>query len=213
MNVSRQCLRQQAPECQERNGWWIKADFDRRDDGLHCYCKSCRRLMARLWKKAHRTEMTAYLNEWKARHPGRTQELRRNWYSNNRNREKAKTAAWKRANPVLHRGYQRLRVAAVKGHWLRDSEWAEVIQAYGCKCLRCGSPEHITVDHIIPLKKGGTDTKENVQPLCLRCNCWKKIQIIDYRPDMGLRWLRLIVTRHFRDVITPRLLFNFTLLP
>lgn len=120
------------------------------------------------------------------------QVLRRNHYIGHREAEKAKTAAWKRANPILHRGHQRLRAAAKKGRWLRDCEWNEVIHAYGHKCLRCGSPERITVDHIIPLKKGGTDTKENVQPLCLSCNCWKGVQILDFRPDQGLRWSSLI---------------------
>ncbi len=41
------------------------------------------------------------------------------------------------------------------------------------KCLCCGSTENLTLDHIIPLSKGGTDNRYNLQTLCKKCN-WKK---------------------------------------
>lgn len=61
-------------------------------------------------------------------------------------------------------------------------EWQEVLTKYGNKCLCCGSTEKITLDHIIPLSKGGTNTIENLQPLCSRCNRKKWKDIIDFRP-------------------------------
>lgn len=44
-----------------------------------------------------------------------------------------------------------------------------------CPCCggAWGSREHISLDHMIPLSKGGPNTGENVQPLCQRCNLWK----------------------------------------
>ena len=38
------------------------------------------------------------------------------------------------------------------------------------KCLKCGSVDELTVDHIIPLSKGGTNIPENLQTLCISCN-------------------------------------------
>jgi 5-methylcytosine-specific restriction endonuclease McrA len=45
----------------------------------------------------------------------------------------------------------------------------DVAKLHGIKCLQCGimSP-FITLDHIIPRSKGGTDRIENLQILCLR---------------------------------------------
>jgi hypothetical protein len=52
---------------------------------------------------------------------------------------------------------------------------------YGKKCLCCGSEKNISLDHIIPIKKGGKNTLDNLQPLCKSCNSKKGIKIIDYR--------------------------------
>jgi 5-methylcytosine-specific restriction endonuclease McrA len=38
------------------------------------------------------------------------------------------------------------------------------------KCLVCGTLENLTVDHIIPRSKGGTNHIENLQTLCNDCN-------------------------------------------
>jgi len=49
-----------------------------------------------------------------------------------------------------------------------------------CPC--CASPwgarDTVSLDHIIPLARGGPNTGENVQPLCLACNLWKSSYII-----------------------------------
>lgn len=41
------------------------------------------------------------------------------------------------------------------------------------KCRFCYSTEDLTVDHIIPKSKGGTDDPKNLQCLCKRCNTMK----------------------------------------
>lgn len=49
----------------------------------------------------------------------------------------------------------------------------------GC-CLRCGSTDDLTIDHIWPLSKGGTDAKGNLQTLCGACNEAKADRSISY---------------------------------
>jgi len=44
-------------------------------------------------------------------------------------------------------------------------------------CARCGTTDGLTVDHIHPVSKGGTDDRANLQPMCLPCNMSKSNRI------------------------------------
>lgn len=48
-------------------------------------------------------------------------------------------------------------------------------------CLVCKTTENLTVDHIVPVSKGGTNIYENLQTLCGEHNLEKGSNIIDYR--------------------------------
>jgi 5-methylcytosine-specific restriction endonuclease McrA len=55
-------------------------------------------------------------------------------------------------------------------------EWNELKKKYGYRCPKCGKKEpdiKLTVDHIIPISKGGNSFISNIQPLCGICNCKK----------------------------------------
>jgi len=45
------------------------------------------------------------------------------------------------------------------------------------KCVRCGSPEKLEFDHIIPVAKGGANTERNIHILCEHCNREKGAKI------------------------------------
>jgi 5-methylcytosine-specific restriction endonuclease McrA len=47
---------------------------------------------------------------------------------------------------------------------------------FGWHCQICGkelTKDTVTIDHIVPISKGGTNAIENLQPLCERCNSKK----------------------------------------
>ena len=43
-------------------------------------------------------------------------------------------------------------------------------EKFGWKCIKCGSIENVSIDHIIPILKGGKDELFTLQPLCKSCN-------------------------------------------
>lgn len=65
-----------------------------------------------------------------------------------------------------------------------SSEWTALCHWFGDTCLACGSPNNLTIDHVVPLVCGGSNWITNLQPLCVSCNCSKQDKTIDYRdPD------------------------------
>lgn len=61
------------------------------------------------------------------------------------------------------------------------NEWIKKCNLLGNKCQMCGKSSDIvklTIDHILPISKGGTNILENLQPLCLSCNSKKGSKII-----------------------------------
>lgn len=49
--------------------------------------------------------------------------------------------------------------------------WRQKIkEEWEYKCAYCGSEENLTIDHIVPQSKGGTDFTKNVVCCCHSCN-------------------------------------------
>ena len=68
-----------------------------------------------------------------------------------------------------------------EGEHFTPEEWLALVEFYGGRCLRCGSREQITVDHVVPLSLGGSNAISNIQPLCEACNGLKGATVADYR--------------------------------
>ena len=63
-----------------------------------------------------------------------------------------------------------------KARELRHSQWWKRRCATGV-CHYCGRkfpPRELTMDHLVPLVRGGRSTKGNLVPACKECNTTKK---------------------------------------
>ncbi len=71
---------------------------------------------------------------------------------------------------------KRFRKEKAKGRKLRQSQWWKEKIAKGI-CHYCGGkfePASLTMDHIVPIARGGRSGTGNVVPSCKKCNTTKK---------------------------------------
>jgi 5-methylcytosine-specific restriction endonuclease McrA len=73
-------------------------------------------------------------------------------------------------------GEEDIRRERSKARELRHSQWWKRRLAKGV-CHYCQTPtppRELTMDHIVPIARGGKTTKGNVAPCCKACNARKK---------------------------------------
>ena len=116
-------------------------------------------------------------DEWRTRDPAVVSRAMAKYYRNHKDRIKAVTKAWQQRNPDKLREYAHLRRARMfgaPGDGVSDKQWnAILLEANGC-CAYCGKQvEKLTLDHAIPLSRGGAHDVSNVVPACKPCNTSK----------------------------------------
>lgn len=65
-----------------------------------------------------------------------------------------------------------------KQRLLKKTSWWSNIVATGI-CYYCKNkfaPKDLTMDHIVPIARGGKSTKSNIVPSCKKCNTEKKLK-------------------------------------
>lgn len=71
-------------------------------------------------------------------------------------------------NEVRTRDYQ-----SVKAEFESMRRNTDLVKRFkGKPCVLCGKPSN-TIDHIIPISRGGTNALDNLQPMCVSCNSKK----------------------------------------
>ncbi len=74
---------------------------------------------------------------------------------------------------------EELRREKYRAREIRASQWWKRRCAKGV-CHYCGrrfSPHQLTMDHVVPLSRGGKSVKGNVVPCCKECNTAKKTML------------------------------------
>ena len=69
-----------------------------------------------------------------------------------------------------------IRAERRKARVLRNSQWWKNKRSRGI-CAHCGrkfAASELTMDHVVPIVRGGKSTKGNVVPSCKACNSAKK---------------------------------------
>lgn len=105
-----------------------------------------------------------------------------NWQKEDRNNNPEKYADKKRAyqiaNPEkLSEQYHRRR-ARKNQNGVFVVSTKEIKRIYASPCIYCGSTAGITLEHIIPISRGGRHSIGNLAPACSPCNTSKHNKLI-----------------------------------
>jgi hypothetical protein len=126
--------------------------------------------------------------EYRAAHPEIIAAKLKRWYKNNKERYeiyRKKYHNTSKGKKQILFGMQRRRILENKSKFtLTYEQWEKILASQKNRCSACGKTFNKklkpTKDHIVPLSKGGGYTFENIQALCLSCNC-KKATKLDQR--------------------------------
>jgi 5-methylcytosine-specific restriction endonuclease McrA len=80
---------------------------------------------------------------------------------------------------IINVSEQDIKKEKEKARLLRKKRWWKELIAKG-ECYYCKkkiSPKELTMDHIVPLIRGGKSTKGNIVPCCKECNNKKRYML------------------------------------
>ena len=86
-------------------------------------------------------------------------------------------------------------------HFLARAGYFKAVADAAGSCVRCGGDDHLTVDHILEVSRGGTHELENLQVLCRDCHD-RKHRGQDYRPIGGAEEYVLRLRKKLRLSLT-----------
>ena len=166
----------------------LPADFSldrggRRWDGRFPQCKTCCDARYKLWAVKNREHRRVYHRGWRAKNAEHVRECKRRRYAANPS-VRLRNEEWFKAHPEVRKAVKQNRRARERGggEKITGEQFRALSERFGNKCLCCGATDvRLTADHVTPLSRGGTNTIDNIQPLCSRCNKVKHTRVVDYR--------------------------------
>jgi hypothetical protein len=78
---------------------------------------------------------------------------------------------------VEHDFYRLGRPRGKRGHIGRALR-LKIYERDGYRCVTCGSSDRLSLDHIKPVKLGGSDAEANLQTMCRSCNSRKGARVV-----------------------------------
>lgn len=160
------------------------------NDNLRAACKKCisthyyygdthavRLARAKAQRDADKEKSREYARQWRAKFPDKVKEGQKRHYQENKEKEREDSKRYRAAHPEKYKEYRRQRRArlAEVECTLTVAQWEEVQMRYKYQCAYCGkSKVNLTMDHVVPISKGGSHTADNIVPACKTCNSSKQ---------------------------------------
>lgn len=162
-------------------------------DGLNSWCKTCfkKQVSKRYFENPEPAKQVS--RQWRIDNPEKTKQNNKSWRINNAEYKAAKDLDWRKnnrekylensrtwaSNNRLRRRENELRRRARKyNNGVYKVTIKELRKLRDQNCLYCGQQAKITIDHILPIARGGAHSIGNLAPACQPCNSSKGAKTI-----------------------------------
>lgn len=136
------------------------------------------------WYEANKEHVAQMGKQRRLNDPEKDRKRSQKYYEAHKDDYTRRSVEWAKANPDKIKA-KNARRRERQGKW-RTKEIAEffrIVRERYPFCLRCGTDQNLTIDHIMPITLGGDNSLDNLQVLCKLCNSSKCAKYIDYRPS------------------------------
>jgi len=163
-------------------------------DGRLSYCTACKSAAAKARKQAnpdkYSSKQAEYDRRYIERHPDRVRDVKRKWHQENSEKARETAAKWRDKNRNRVRLYIRMANARRRANGGRNSIHLvdEIMKAQRGMCVACkiSLKNGYHIDHVMPIKLGGSNERTNLQLLCPTCNLQKKARHpVDFMQSRG----------------------------
>lgn len=142
------------------------------------WCRTCVADNHRRWRAANVEKARERSRRWRQANIERKKELDRCWREANPDRKKELTRRWRQSNPhkvAAQKSRRAERLARAPGGLFTDRrpDYQARIAYFGGLCAYCRTAPAETLDHTIPVSRGGSNFAANIRPACLKCNLSK----------------------------------------
>ena len=158
------------------------------------YWKEYNRNNAKEWAAAHPEQRYETNKKWAEANAEKVKKSQKKYEQNNKEKVKESKRQWKKRNPgavMLEVEKRRARIICAPGNGVSIDEWKHAMQEYSYRCVYCGKKGALTMDHVVPLIKGGAHDPSNIVPSCMACNVAKHTKdLIIFIYERGLNGIQ-----------------------
>jgi len=146
--------------------------------GLYSKCKQCKNINAKTYRIENPDKIRSKNKAYRSAHIDKEHSYKLNYNTEHAEHRRLYDREWRSKNTekVVAKGHTYRAKLRNSGGRFTSSEWIELKEKYNFTCLRCRQREpeiKLTADHVIPISSGGSNSIDNIQPLCISCNCSK----------------------------------------
>jgi 5-methylcytosine-specific restriction endonuclease McrA len=147
-------------------------------DGYRSECKDCQSEIFKKWYNNNADRQRAKTTNWRKNNPEKVAAQKKRSHKKNPQAQYKRNKKWKQANPLKVKEQDLRRRASLLNNGVYLVTPKDLQKISLSKCLYCNSKEKITVDHVVPVSRGGTHSIGNLVPACLSCNTSKGAKTI-----------------------------------